>query len=118
MVSSEEQAELFVSERVFHGTGFNLDCHVENIPTAVNWYIATSSENYEIIYYVNTFLDDEGIKDNTHLEERDVNATQLSDSIYRLHINDADRDEDTASYKCEREQTTMSDSKYIYVNSK
>ena len=120
MASSQSQSELFVTKRVVHGSGFDLDCHVNsNTDSTIYWYIVTDSNAEEKIYiYLSGSDIGETGNENDHLDGRDANAVRLSDTVYRLHIEEADKTKDTATYLCEREFELRSEEKSVYVYSK
>ena len=118
MVSSQEQSELCVTATVFHGSTFDLDCHVKSTaPSTIYWYIVTDPED-EIIYTYNSLSGNEGTGDNDHLVGRSLTVNKVNNTFYNLHIDEADRNKDSAFYKCKHQDEIISDEKEVYVYSK
>ena len=120
MVSAQEQSTLVVSEEVIDGSPFDLDCYVHsNVPSYVYWYTGTTSSGYEKIYSYHSGTAQGDTEGNSHFEGRDVNANaSLEDQVYRLHVVEADKNIDTATYTCERSGELISEEVDVVVQSK
>ena len=109
---------LVVSDTVTHGSEFDLDCHVDSspFPSDITGYIFTSATAEETICHLNA-NGDVDIGGSDHLVGRDIYVTRSEDTVYKLHIYQAEY-KDTANYTCVRENEVKSAKEDVYVYSK
>ena len=105
---------LTVTDPVIHGEGLDLNCTVTPSAQTENiyWYIVDKFQDVQI--YTLAFNGTGFIGDHhDYLVGRDARVTKESDALYTLHIEQADRNKDIATYKCKKATETLSDKKEI-----
>ena len=97
---------------MIQGEGFDLNCTVSPSEYAQDIYWFIDDHPDEIYTFFGNGTGSIG-RYHAYLVGRGAKSTKVSETLYRLHIEQADRNKDKAAFKCKKDYETLSEKKEI-----